>query len=181
MSTGHARRPWQVRLGGECVLATAGLPRPACERGRSRVEGDRYRVNGSVRLSSSRSRSALDSNPAGPAKIASEVLGAPPFTVVRRTQQRDRTAVGRPGDRLAGGVGDPAHQLVDEDYARRGLSGEIAALIAEHGVGAQSIRVTCEQTIPYARPLERNSLPSVVRISAAAHRLLEPSQVGANG
>lgn len=62
--------------------------------------------------------------------------------------------------------------VVDEDYARAGLSGEIAALIAENGVAARFARVTCEDTIPYARGLEARTLPSVQRVVAAAQRLL---------
>ncbi len=74
-----------------------------------------------------------------------------------------------------------AHVLVvDEDYKRGGLSGEIAALTAEHRVGARFIRVTCDQTIPYARQLERDALPNVARITAAAHRLLESSALAAH-
>lgn len=63
--------------------------------------------------------------------------------------------------------------VVDEDYTRGGLSGEIAALIAEHGVPARYARVTCEDTIPYALHLEQRTLPNVTRVTAAARRLLE--------
>jgi pyruvate dehydrogenase E1 component beta subunit len=63
--------------------------------------------------------------------------------------------------------------VVDEDYTRGGLSGEIAALIAEHGVDARYARVTCEDTIPYAPHLEHRALPSVTRLTTAARRLLE--------
>jgi pyruvate dehydrogenase E1 component beta subunit len=62
--------------------------------------------------------------------------------------------------------------VVDEDYTRGGLSGEIAALLAESGSGAGFARVTCEQTIPYARRLEAAVLPNVPRIVAAARGLL---------
>ena len=62
--------------------------------------------------------------------------------------------------------------VVDEDYVRGGLSGEIAALLAEEGVPAAYARVATETTIPYARPLERQVLPNVERILAAAHRVL---------
>lgn len=57
--------------------------------------------------------------------------------------------------------------VVDEDYGRGGLSGEIAARVAETGIGAQYARVTTETTIPYARHLEKEVLPSVERIVAA--------------
>lgn len=61
--------------------------------------------------------------------------------------------------------------VVDEDYVRGGLSGEIAALIAEAGVNAQFARVATETTIPYARHLEDEVLPSVDRIVAAVEGL----------
>lgn len=57
--------------------------------------------------------------------------------------------------------------VVDEDYVRGGLSGEIAARLTEAGVAAQYARVTTETTIPYARHLEDEVLPSVERIVAA--------------
>lgn len=62
--------------------------------------------------------------------------------------------------------------VVDEDYTRGGLSGEIAALLAEGHVAASYARVTTEETIPYARRLEAAVLPSVPRILAAARTLL---------
>lgn len=63
--------------------------------------------------------------------------------------------------------------VVDEDYTRGGLCGEVAALVAENGVAARFARVTCEETIPYARSLEERTLPNVHRVVGAAHRLLE--------
>ncbi len=63
--------------------------------------------------------------------------------------------------------------VVDEDYMRGGLSGEIAALIAEAGVDAAFARIAVERTIPYARALEDRALPSASRIAAAARELLE--------
>jgi pyruvate dehydrogenase E1 component beta subunit len=54
--------------------------------------------------------------------------------------------------------------VVDEDYVRGGLSGEVAAVIAEAGIGARYARVTTEETIPYARHLEDGVLPNVDRI-----------------
>jgi pyruvate dehydrogenase E1 component beta subunit len=62
--------------------------------------------------------------------------------------------------------------VVDEDYRRGGLSGEIAAVVAESGVGARFARVTCEETIPYARALEAAALPGVPRLVEVAHGLL---------
>ncbi len=72
--------------------------------------------------------------------------------------------------------------VVDEDYVRGGLSGEIAALIAEAGVSAAFARVATEGTIPYARPLEDRALPSTERIVIAARELLvkRPEQLAAN-
>jgi pyruvate dehydrogenase E1 component beta subunit len=61
---------------------------------------------------------------------------------------------------------------VDEDYTRAGLSGEIAAVVAESGTGARFGRVTCEETIPYARALETAALPNVPRLVDAARSLL---------
>ena len=63
--------------------------------------------------------------------------------------------------------------VVDEDYTRGGLSGEVAAVVAENGVEAAFARVTCEQTIPYARSLEQRTLPNVDRILSGARALLE--------
>ncbi|HEX8972849.1 alpha-ketoacid dehydrogenase subunit beta [Oryzihumus sp.] len=62
--------------------------------------------------------------------------------------------------------------VVDEDYTRGGLSGEIAAVLAEAGVPAAFARVTTEETIPYARHLETATLPNVGRVVAAAAGLL---------
>jgi pyruvate dehydrogenase E1 component beta subunit len=62
--------------------------------------------------------------------------------------------------------------VVDEDYTRGGLSGEVAAVLAEEGTGATYARVTTEDTIPYARELEAAALPNVPRILAAARALL---------
>jgi pyruvate/2-oxoglutarate/acetoin dehydrogenase E1 component len=61
--------------------------------------------------------------------------------------------------------------VVDEDYAPCGLSGEIAAVLAEEGVAARYARVCTTGTIPYARRLEDQALPNVERIVAAARSL----------
>lgn len=66
--------------------------------------------------------------------------------------------------------------VVDEDYTRGGLSGEIAAIVAESGIGARFARVTCDETIPYARALESAVLPNVPRILDAARGLLRLPQ-----
>lgn len=85
---------------------------------------------------------------------------------LRSVSPLDREAVAR----LAVTTG---HVLVvDEDYTRGGLSGEIAAVIAERDTGARFGRVTCEGTIPYARDLEHQALPNVQRIVSAVHVLL---------
>ncbi len=71
--------------------------------------------------------------------------------------------------------------VVDEDYTRGGLSGEVAALLGEHGVPSAYARVTTEETIPYARALEDAVLPNVDRIMAAARGLMggvDPRQGG---
>ncbi len=62
--------------------------------------------------------------------------------------------------------------VVDEDYIRGGLSGEIAAIIAEHRIDATLARVAVESTIPYARQLEYAALPNTERILAASRALL---------
>jgi len=63
--------------------------------------------------------------------------------------------------------------IVDEDYVRGGLSGEIAAVIGEAGVDAAYARVTCESTIPFARDLEDDVLPNVGRIADAVRSVLK--------
>jgi pyruvate dehydrogenase E1 component beta subunit len=61
--------------------------------------------------------------------------------------------------------------VVDEDYRRGGLSGEVAALVAENGIAARFARITCDGTLPYARDRERTALPDADRIVAAAREL----------
>ena len=63
--------------------------------------------------------------------------------------------------------------VVDEDYTGYGLSGEIAAALAEAGTKAAFARVCAEGVIPYARHLEDKVLPNVGRITEAALRLCE--------
>ena len=58
--------------------------------------------------------------------------------------------------------------VVDEDYVRGGLSGEIAAVLLEGNVAAAYARVAVEGTIPFAPHLEYAALPNVERIVAAA-------------
>jgi acetoin:2,6-dichlorophenolindophenol oxidoreductase subunit beta len=61
--------------------------------------------------------------------------------------------------------------VVDEDYLRGGLSGEIGALLLEREVRVRFARVATESTLPYAPHLERQALPSVERITSAVHGL----------
>ncbi len=62
--------------------------------------------------------------------------------------------------------------VVDEDYMRFGLSGELAATALERGVRLKYRRVCTETTIPYARHLEDQVLPNTSRILAAARELV---------
>lgn len=62
--------------------------------------------------------------------------------------------------------------VVDEDYLAFGLSGEIAAVIAESGTTVRFGRIGSESVIPYARHLESRVLPSAERITEAARRLM---------
>ncbi len=54
--------------------------------------------------------------------------------------------------------------VVDEDFISFGLSGEIAAVLAEAGSTVAFARMATAGTIPYARQLEDALLPSVERI-----------------
>lgn len=54
--------------------------------------------------------------------------------------------------------------VADEDYLHFGLSGEVAAVLAEAGIGVQFARVGPDDTLPYARRLEDEALPSSRRI-----------------
>ena len=62
--------------------------------------------------------------------------------------------------------------VVDEDYRDFGLSGEIAASVLEAGIPAKFARVCVEDTIPYSRVLEEETLPNAKRIIEASKRLL---------
>lgn len=62
--------------------------------------------------------------------------------------------------------------VIDEDYERFGLSGELAAVVLEAGIPVKFGRVCTEATIPYARHLEDEMLPNVERIMAMARKLL---------
>lgn len=65
--------------------------------------------------------------------------------------------------------------VVDEDYEGFGLSGELAAVVLEAGVPLAFRRVCTKTTIPYARHLEDEALPSKERIRDAARELARTS------
>lgn len=74
-------------------------------------------------------------------------------------------------------VGKTGHLLVvDEDYQSFGVSGEIAAIVAETDPGMLRVPVrrvaVPDVPIPYARSLERAVLPVPDRIQAAAQELV---------
>ena len=72
--------------------------------------------------------------------------------------------------------------VVDEDYVRGGLSGEIAAVLAEERTGAAFARVAVTDTLPYARHLEEDALPNVRRIVEAAERMVsDRARTGTTG
>ncbi len=62
--------------------------------------------------------------------------------------------------------------VVDEDYEFAGLSGEICAQIMEKDVKFAYRRVCTENTIPFNRKLEDETLPNVKRIIKACKHLL---------
>ena len=63
--------------------------------------------------------------------------------------------------------------VVDEDYRELALSGEIAAILLEAGLRPRYGRVCVEETIPFDPRREREALPNVERITAAARSLLD--------
>lgn len=63
--------------------------------------------------------------------------------------------------------------VIDEDYQRFGLSGELAAVVLEAGIPVRYARVCTETTIPFARHLEDKTLPSTEPIINSALKLLE--------
>ena len=63
--------------------------------------------------------------------------------------------------------------VVDEDYKHFGLSGEIAAIMLESGIGNMAFsRVCTENTIPYSHQLELSTLPSTNKIYQTCRQLL---------
>lgn len=63
--------------------------------------------------------------------------------------------------------------VVDEDYQRFGLSGELAAAVLEAGIPLRFARVCTSDTIPYARELEDQALPNADRIIGSALDLIQ--------
>jgi pyruvate/2-oxoglutarate/acetoin dehydrogenase E1 component len=63
--------------------------------------------------------------------------------------------------------------VIDEDYREYGLTGELAATLLEAGLTARYARVAVEKTIPFAIDGEREVLPNVTRIAAAARQLMK--------
>jgi pyruvate/2-oxoglutarate/acetoin dehydrogenase E1 component len=63
--------------------------------------------------------------------------------------------------------------VVDEDYEKFGLSGELAAIVLEAGIPIRYGRVCTQNTLPYARLLEDQAIPNTSRIIEAALKLLE--------
>jgi pyruvate dehydrogenase E1 component beta subunit len=62
--------------------------------------------------------------------------------------------------------------VVDEDYEGFGLSGELAAIVLEASIPVKYARVCTQESIPYARHLEDQTLPNVERICAGVKQLL---------
>ncbi len=63
--------------------------------------------------------------------------------------------------------------VVDEDYKKFGLTGEIAASLLETGLKFDYGRVATEGTIPFSRQLEDEVLPNVEKIISACKRLIK--------
>jgi pyruvate dehydrogenase E1 component beta subunit len=63
--------------------------------------------------------------------------------------------------------------VVDEDYEGFSLSGELAAVVLEAGIPVRYARVCTQTTIPYALPLENQTLPNTERIIWAAKCLMQ--------
>jgi pyruvate dehydrogenase E1 component beta subunit len=67
--------------------------------------------------------------------------------------------------------------IVDEDYPRCSMAGDISALVAEQAfdyLDAPPRRVTPPHTsVPYSRPLEALYVPNKDDVVAAAHEVLE--------
>lgn len=84
-----------------------------------------------------------------------------------------RTVAPLDGETVVDAVGRSGRLLVvDEDYERFGLSGELAAVALEAGLTPRYARVCTQTTIPYDRGREDEVLPNVERIVAAGRGLL---------
>ena len=71
-------------------------------------------------------------------------------------------------------VAQTGHLLVvDEDYEGFGLSGELSAVVSEANISCKYARVCTQTTIPYARHLEDQILPSRQHISAIGRKLMQ--------
>ena len=76
-------------------------------------------------------------------------------------------------DAICKSVSFTGHLLVvDEDYEAFGLSGELAAVVAEAGIPFKFGRVCTQTTIPYDRRREDETLPNVKRICTMARKVL---------
>ncbi len=62
--------------------------------------------------------------------------------------------------------------VVDEDYITGGLSGEVAAVLAESATGTRFARVAVTEALPYSRGQEDRALPNQGQIVAAVEGLL---------
>jgi pyruvate/2-oxoglutarate/acetoin dehydrogenase E1 component len=62
--------------------------------------------------------------------------------------------------------------VVDEDYRRCGLSGELAAVVLESGISVRYGRICVETTLPYNTEQEAQALPTAEKIVEAAGTLL---------
>lgn len=62
--------------------------------------------------------------------------------------------------------------VVDEDYKKFGLSGEISAYLMEEGISFKYSRVCTENTIPFSRQLEDQTLPNTEMIFKASMKLI---------
>ena len=86
---------------------------------------------------------------------------------LRSVAPLDRSAIAD----IAGSCGRVV--VVDEDYIRGGLTGEIAAILMEGGMACEYRRVAVESTIPFAPKLEQAALPNTQRIIDACRELIE--------
>jgi pyruvate dehydrogenase E1 component beta subunit len=80
-------------------------------------------------------------------------------------------------DTICRAVSETGHMLVvDEDYEKFGLSGELGAVVLEAGIPVKFARCCTQDTIPYSREREDQTLPNVNRIIRAALRLMEKTE-----